>query len=138
MPGPGRGGRGGFRPGGGGFRGHRGPGPALFRGPLGVIGAVATGAAVAAVVSRPPPPRRRYGPPPSGYIYVVPAGAVAGAAPRAVRAEEGSFIVRRIGIASYEQGTEGEVLFGVHVRILMGMGMFQVVVLYCCCWCVYV
>ena len=78
----------------------------------GVVGAVATGAAVAAIVG--PPRRHRYPPPRPGYIYVVP---VAGQPPRAVRAEEGSFIIMRSALPSFQRGTDGEVLFEVQVLL---------------------
>ena len=74
------------------------------------VGAVATGAAIASVVG--PPPHRRYPPPRAGYIYVVQEGQ---GAPRAVRAEETSFIIRRITVASYRTAEGGTVLFEVQV-----------------------
>ncbi|CBN77899.1 similar to intersectin 2 [Ectocarpus siliculosus] len=129
MPGPGGFGRGGGFRGGGGFgrgfgRGFGwgprfggplfGPGP----GPLGLVGALATGAAIAAVVG--PPPHRRYPPPPAGYIYVVQepqSGQVGHAPPRAVRAAETPFIIMRVALASYRTGQGGEVLFEVQITM---------------------
>lgn len=77
----------------------------------GVIGAVATGAAIASVIG--PPPRRRYTPPLAGYIYVAQQGQ--GAVPRAVRMEEGPFLVMRVAVDGYRNGEGGEVLFEVQV-----------------------
>lgn len=123
MPGPGRGGRG------WGGRGHHGGGRGLGWGPrpgpflpvrpifrpvvpvgrgLGVIGAVATGAVIAATL---PPRQRRYPMPSPGYIYVVQANGP----PRAVAVQEASFIVRRIDVPSVAQGTQGEVFYHVQV-----------------------
>lgn len=65
-----------------------------------------------------PPPRRRYPPPRAGYIYVVQQGqgGAAAAAPRAVRAEDAPFIIRRVTVASYRTAEGGTVLFEVQVN----------------------
>lgn len=77
----------------------------------GFVGAVATGAAIASMTA-PPPPRRRYPAPRPGYIYVV---SSAGQAPRAVSAEETSFIIKRIMVASFQRASGGEIFFEVEV-----------------------
>lgn len=58
----------------------------------------------------------RYPPPRAGYIYVVQS---AGEPPRAMRAEEGSFIIMRTAVASYQQAAGGEVQFEVQVNANM-------------------
>lgn len=74
---------------------------------------MATGAAVAAVVGR-PPRRHRYPPPRRGYIYLMP---VAGQPPRAVRAEEGSFIIMRTTVPTFQHGADGGVVFEVQITM---------------------
>eukprot|EP00752_Nemacystus_decipiens_P006700 g6023.t1 len=61
-----------------------------------------------------PAPRRRYPPPRAGYIYVVQEGQ---SAPRAVRAEEASFIIRRVTVASFRTAEGGTVQFEVQVTM---------------------
>lgn len=120
MPGPGRRGGhfgGGHRGHGWGARGGHGWGPAPIwrpfgppvRGLGGVVGAVATGAVIAATL---PPRRRRYPVPRPGYVYVVQGGT-----PRAMPVAEAPFIIRRIDIPCVAQGTQGATNYHVQVGV---------------------
>ncbi|CAM9829316.1 unnamed protein product [Ascophyllum nodosum] len=81
-------------------------------GPLGdLIGVIATGAAIASVFH---PPPRRYPPPQDGYIYVT---SSPGETPRAVRAEEVSFLIKRVQITAHRQGSGREIYYEVQVTM---------------------